>query len=106
MQPGGEQWTACVTCDGEGTHVSSGVTNLVLLKTTDSAFTDFARDQFTTLSDTTDRILATAVTASWRYRTGMRDFAVRDAGCARDALRRGGVQRFSIVFADNEYLVH
>jgi urate oxidase len=58
--------------------VSSGVTNLVLLKTTDSAFVDFARDQFTTLSDTNDRILATAVTASWRYRTGMRDFAVRD----------------------------
>jgi urate oxidase len=78
VQPGGEQWTTCVTCDGEGTHVSSGVTNLVLLKTTDSAFTDFARDPFTTLSDTTDRILATAITASWRYRTGMRDFAVRD----------------------------
>jgi len=32
VQPGGERWTACVTCDGEGTHVSSGVTNLVLLK--------------------------------------------------------------------------
>jgi len=78
VQPGGEQWTASVTCDGTGTHVSSGVTNLVLLKTTDSAFVGFARDQFTTLSDTTDRILATAVTASWRYRTGMRDFAVRE----------------------------
>jgi urate oxidase len=78
LQPAGEQWTAVVTCDGEGTHLSSGVTNLVLLKTTDSAFADFARDQFTTLAETTDRILATAVTASWRYRTGMRDFPVRD----------------------------
>jgi urate oxidase len=78
LQPAGEQWTALVTCDGEGTHLSSGVTNLVLLKTTDSAFADFARDQFTTLAETTDRILATAVTASWRYRTGMRDFPVRD----------------------------
>src|SRR5262249_32489517 len=27
---------------------------------------------------TTDRILATAVTASWRYRTGARDFSVRE----------------------------
>jgi urate oxidase len=89
VQPGGEQWTACVTCDGEGTHVSSGVTNLVLLKTTDSAFVDFARDQFTTLSDTNDRILATAVTASWRYRTGMRDFAVRDR------VRRALVETFA-----------
>ena len=51
----------------------------MLLKTTDSAFADFARDQFTTLSDATDRILATAVTASWRYRTDIRDFSVRDA---------------------------
>jgi urate oxidase len=89
LQPGGEQWTALVTCDGEGTHVSSGVTNLVLLKTTDSAFADFPRDQFTTLSETTDRILATAVTASWRYRTGMRDFS------ARAAVRQALVETFA-----------
>jgi urate oxidase len=78
VQPGGEQWTAVVTRDGEGTQVTSGVTNLVLLKTTDSAFTDFARDRYTTLEATTDRILATAVTASWRYRSGVRDFSVRE----------------------------
>jgi urate oxidase len=76
-QAGGEQWTTTVTRDSEGTQVSSGLANLVLLKTTDSAFADFARDRFTTLPDTTDRILATAVTASWRYRPGMRDFSVR-----------------------------
>src|SRR6185503_509591 len=58
VQPGGEQWTAVVTCDGQGTHVASGVTNLVLLKTTDSAFAHFPRDRFTTLTETFDRILA------------------------------------------------
>src|SRR5215471_11817282 len=78
VQPGGEEWTAVVTRDGESTQVTSGVTNLVLLKTTDSAFTDFARDRYTTLEATTDRILATAVTASWRYRSGVRDFSVRE----------------------------
>jgi urate oxidase len=78
MQPGGEQWTTLVTRDGEGTQVTSGVTNLVLLKTTDSAFADFPRDRYTTLAETTDRILATAVTAGWRYRSGMRDFSVRE----------------------------
>src|SRR5262249_40852412 len=78
VQPGGEQWTAVVTRDDGGTQVTSGVTNLVLLKTTDSAFADFPRDQYTTLEETTDRILATAVTASWRYRTGARDFSVRE----------------------------
>jgi urate oxidase len=78
VQAGGERWTAVVTRDSEGSQVASGVTNLVLLKTTDSAFADFARDRFTTLSDTADRILATAVTASWRYRPGVRDFGVRE----------------------------
>ena len=77
-RPGGEHWTAVVACDGDGTHVSAGVTDLVLLKTTDSGFSGFPRDRFTTLSETTDRILATSVTASWRYRVGMRDFGVRD----------------------------
>jgi urate oxidase len=77
-QPGGEQWTAVITRDREGTRIVSGVTNLVLLKTTDSAFTGFPRDRYTTLVETTDRILATAVTASWRYRAGTRDFSVRD----------------------------
>ena len=78
VQAGGEQWTAVVTHDSEGIQIVSGVTNLVLLKTTDSAFAGFAGDRFTTLSETTDRILATAVTASWRYRPGMRDFSVRE----------------------------
>jgi len=89
VQPGGEQWTAVVTCDGQGTHVASGVTNLVLLKTTDSAFAHFPRDRFTTLSETFDRILATSVTASWRYRTGMRDFSVRDR------IRQGLIETFA-----------
>jgi len=89
VQPGGEQWTAVVTCDGQGTHVVSGVTNLVLLKTTDSAFAHFPRDRFTTLSETFDRILATSVTASWRYRTGMRDFSVRDR------IRQGLIETFA-----------
>jgi urate oxidase len=89
VQPGGEQWTAVVTCDGQGTHVVSGVTNLVLLKTTDSAFAHFPRDRFTTLTETFDRILATSVTASWRYRTGMRDFSVRDR------IRQGLIETFA-----------
>ena len=77
IQPGGEAWTAVVTHDQAGTHVSSGLTDLVVLKTTDSAFSGFPRDAFTTLPQTDDRILATSVTATWRYRQGMADFGVR-----------------------------
>ncbi|HEY4608034.1 MAG TPA: urate oxidase [Ilumatobacteraceae bacterium] len=78
VQPGGEQWTAVVTCDRDRREVVSGLTNLVVLKTTDSAFAGFPRDAFTTLPETTDRILATSVTASWRYASASADFFVRD----------------------------
>jgi len=78
VQPGGEQWTAAVTSEGDRREVVSGLANLVVLKTTDSAFAGFPRDRFTTLPETTDRILATAVTASWRYASASADFSARD----------------------------
>jgi urate oxidase len=79
VQPGGEQWTALVVRDRLGlVTVESGVTNLVLLKTTDSSFAGFPRDEFTTLPETDDRLLATSVTSSWRYRPEAADFSVRD----------------------------
>ena len=78
IQAGAEQWTAVVTRDADGVSVTSGVTNLVALKTTDSAFAGFPRDQYTTLPETRDRILATSMTAAWTYRRGAADFAVRE----------------------------
>jgi urate oxidase len=76
----GEQWTAEVTRQaGEAPHLVSGLTNLVVMKTAGSAFTGFPRDPFTTLPETEDRILATAITASWRYRDGASAFGARDA---------------------------
>jgi urate oxidase len=64
---GGEVRTAVVTVDGEDAHVLAGITDLVLLKTTGSEFWGFPRDRYTTLAETRERILATAVTARWRY---------------------------------------
>jgi urate oxidase len=40
----------------------------------ESAFSGFPRDEFTTLPDTEDRLLATSITASWTYRDGTPDF--------------------------------
>jgi urate oxidase len=77
VQPGGEQWTTVVTRDASGNQIVSGLTNLVVLKTADSAFAGFPRDELTTLPDTEDRILATSMTAAWTYRTGATDFAAR-----------------------------
>ena len=45
------------------------------MKTTRSAFSGFPRDRFTTLADTDDRLMATKITAIWRY--GAPDVDVR-----------------------------
>ena len=79
VQPGGEQWTAVITRDANGCEVTSGLTNLVVLKTGNSAFAGFPRDELTTLADARERLLATSVTAAWRYRAGVSDFSVRDS---------------------------
>jgi urate oxidase len=71
---GDERRTTAVTVAGEQSWVVSGVTGLVLLKSTGSEFHGFPRDRYTTLAETTDRILATALTARWRYRSGGHDW--------------------------------
>jgi urate oxidase len=67
MRAGDEKRTALLNGTREGTEVRSGIDNLVVLKTTDSAFEDFKKDPFTTLHDTSDRILSTAIRANWLY---------------------------------------
>jgi urate oxidase len=64
---GGEVRTAVVTVAGDQAHVLAGLADLVVLTTTGSEFWGFPRDRYTTLAETRDRILATALTARWRY---------------------------------------
>jgi urate oxidase len=59
--------TAVASYDGSTAWVVSGLRDLVLLNATDSEFSGFAKDTYTTLPETSDRILATAVDASWRH---------------------------------------
>jgi urate oxidase len=81
---GGEVRTAVVTVDGDSpdapAYVLAGLTDLVVLKTTGSEFWGFPRDRYTTLAETRDRILATAVTARWRYTRTDLDFDACYAG--------------------------
>lgn len=79
MQAGTDRWTARVLRDRDQTVVSAGVEDLMVLKTTDSAFAGFPRDQYTTLRDTADRILATSVSAVWTYRPGSSSYSAREA---------------------------
>ncbi|CAN8065916.1 unnamed protein product [Agarophyton chilense] len=50
------------------TILQSGLKSLSVLKTTQSGWEKFLRDNFTTLPDTTERILATTIDAKWSYR--------------------------------------
>jgi urate oxidase len=59
--------TAVVEGDGSSFTVTSGIDELFILKTTNSGWEGFLREQYTTLPDTNDRILATVVTAHWHY---------------------------------------
>ena len=77
---GAEVRTAVVTVDGDDAYVLAGLSDLVVLKTTGSEFWGFPRDRYTTLAETTDRILATAVTARWRYTGTDVDFDAVFAG--------------------------
>lgn len=58
--------TACAARD-ESTTLSAGIDGLMMAKTTQSGFSNFHRDEFRTLADTDDRILATSLTAQWDY---------------------------------------
>ncbi|KAG6063411.1 hypothetical protein E4U32_001274 [Claviceps aff. humidiphila group G2b] len=52
-----------------GIDITSTIAGLSVLKTTGSAFHGFVRDEYTTLPETWNRILATDVDASWKWST-------------------------------------
>lgn len=65
-----ERRVTTVYANRQGASVNSGIDGLLVLKAGDSAFTGYIKDALTTLPETSDRILATSVTANWRYRPG------------------------------------
>ena len=74
---------------GEPTQIFAGLSDLVVAKTTESGFANFHQDEFRTLPDTNDRIMATSVTAQWKYSSGEVDFKA-----ARQAIRQAMLDRF------------
>ncbi len=67
---GSEQRTYTVCRTRRDVTVESGLSGVRLLKTTDSAFRGFVRDEFTTLPETDDRIFATWLDARWKCTAG------------------------------------
>ena len=56
------------------TRLTSGVRDLVILKSAGSGFADFHRDEFTTLPETQDRILATRMASKWTFAISPADY--------------------------------
>jgi urate oxidase len=69
LQEGRELQTATVSCaQKDRPSIASGLDDLVIMKTSNSGFEGFLRDAHTTLPETSDRLLGTAVRAQWKYK--------------------------------------
>jgi len=70
--------------------VTSGITGLTVLKTTQSGFTGYLRDQYTLLPETEERCLATEMQLEWTYTEG----GASDYAAVRTAVRGSIMQGF------------
>jgi urate oxidase len=88
VRRGQEIRTTVVTVDNDREWVVSGLKDLVILKSTGSEFRGFLTDRYTTLQETTDRIMATSLVARWRYRGTDVDWDATYAGIRAILLAR------------------
>ncbi|MFE7525971.1 factor-independent urate hydroxylase [Kitasatospora sp. NPDC057542] len=73
VRSGQETRTSEIVYDGESVQVISGLKDLVVLNSTNSEFWGYIKDGYTTLQEAYDRILATQVTARWKFGYSGRD---------------------------------
>ena len=72
---GSEKRRAVVVLPAAGpATVWAGLKGLLVAKTADSGFVGYPREEYTTLPETTDRILSTEVEAEWEYTSADLDF--------------------------------
>jgi len=80
-------------------EVEAGLDDLTVMKTTKSAFTGFDRDQYTTLPEVDDRLMATKMRVTWGYRRDVPGDSAFDFDAAwertRAALRNSFAAHFS-----------
>jgi urate oxidase len=86
--------TARIVSSRAGTVVESGIEDLLILKSTASGFEAFLRDQFTTLPETSDRILAAKLKAVWTFERPPENYAATNQKIL-DALLKTFAENFS-----------
>jgi urate oxidase len=90
-----ETRTAVVVRDGGDTAVISGFHGLTVMKTTESGFVGYPKDKYTTLAETEDRILATAIATRWRYSSTAVDGGDLDFNKLYDSIKETMLAEFS-----------
>jgi urate oxidase len=88
VRKGQEVRTAAVTVDGDGEWVIGGLKELVILKSTGSEFAGFLVDPYTLLEPTHDRVMATSLTAQWRFTSTEVDWNQTYAGVKTQMVRQ------------------
>ena len=71
----------------EATQITSGIEGFTLMKSTGSGWTGYVMDEFTTLKETTDRICATSMDATWHWQRQPTDLAAANAAVLEAMLR-------------------
>jgi urate oxidase len=123
-----ERRTARVSRSRDGASVDSGLKDLLVMKTARSGFSGFKRDRFTTLKETSDRILATSLIATWTHasaagpfdsweavrRTLLDAFAAHDSASVQHTLyamgeaalaRHSGLSRIRLTMPNKHHLL-
>ena len=81
---------------GDAEHVSvvSGLADVVLLKSTGSEFKGYLKDEYTTLREADDRIMATSLVARWRYASTEVDW-----NASYDSIRAALLEEFATTYS-------
>lgn len=79
FRDGAETRNVEATVSRDSISIRSSIVDLLVLKSTGSQFHGFVRDEYTTLQETTDRILSTSVDAGWTWKPFKGLDAVREA---------------------------
>jgi urate oxidase len=67
VRQGPETRTVRVVTDRAGSSITAGIADLIIMKTSHSAFEGYPKDEFTTLPETKDRLFVTSLTTTWSY---------------------------------------
>ena len=65
---------ATLVATRDGAVITSGIEGFTFMKSTEAGWVGYVQDDYTTLPETTDRIVATAMTANWTWNAAPADY--------------------------------